>query len=725
MNVLQFGNTNKDLAEKISQEVPKTVQLQDLFDTYPNGVRHGSTFLLGSFSGEAGRSLNLNIDVHSRDFMKGMDFATGQGAGGICKILMEGRGWTFKDCMEHYQQYLPENITPPVENPFNPKINSEEKQTESITEKKIYNLNTPFDSEYTYTDESGAILCVVRKYLEKDSSDNLKKQFRQFVDGRMGLPEPRPLYNIPNIFQNNRVIWVEGEKCADELNALGYTATCTIGGAGMLSERVAHKFDFSPLKNKEVILWPDKDKAGLDLARLVEKLAIDAGAKSTLLLRPPAGKPEKWDVADAIEEDFDIDQFIANQESKIKKSINLLDNSLEVNTYLAGKAPEQKFLIADTIPLGVPVIFAASGDSGKGMMSLDLGMKVASGEGMSVAFGGMISTHGDVVILSAEDDKDEIHRRIERLDPLGKRASYEYDLKILPLPNLGGVFPIMQQVNSTYVMGEEFSKIYDQILEMEDLKLLVIDPMASFVHADVNADPAAGAMFMGMLAQISTETGATVIVNHHMSKIKDSEAISNPEQARNLIRGTSAIVDGVRCAFVIWQVAESIAKKRCKDLGITYARNAIFDGAVVKSNGPVNRDIRNFVRNRDTGLLEDRGLEIQNADNPISERNVERRRVMLNLIIEREKEGKALTKSASGTNAYDVIITELPKEHEARFCFQGFRKSTTNTVLSDLIKEDKAVCAPINRGSSKNVVGVKGGAIDHGVYNPVTARNNL
>ena len=56
------------------------------------------------------------------------------------------------------------------------------------------------------------------------------------------------------------------------------------------------------------------------------------------------------------------------------------------------------------------------------------------------------------------------------------------------------------------------------MLEIEDLALIVIDPMASFVHADVNADPAAGAAFMGLLAQISTETGATVMVNHHMAK---------------------------------------------------------------------------------------------------------------------------------------------------------------------------------------------------------------
>ena len=56
-------------------------------------------------------------------------------------------------------------------------------------------------------------------------------------------------------------------------------------------------------------------------------------------------------------------------------------------------------------------------------------MKVASGEPMQSAFGGMVSTFGDAIILSAEDDKDEMHRRIERMDPMGKRREYPNNLK--------------------------------------------------------------------------------------------------------------------------------------------------------------------------------------------------------------------------------------------------------------------------------------------------------
>ena len=729
MTILRFGNTTSQLTDKISDLVPRTTQLQDLFDTYPNGVRHGTTFMIGSFQGEAGSSLQLNIDIHGPNFMRGQDWATGDGVGGITKILMEGRGWNSREVAAHYQSFLGTDYEPAPENPIKPELASRPspepiqlQQPEQVGAKKIYNLETPFDAEYNYTDSDGVVLVSVRKYVETDNDGEDKKQFRQFMNGRMGLPEPRPLYNIPNILAFNTVVWAEGEKCADALNSMGFAATCTIGGAGMLSERVAHKFDFSPLEGKDLILWPDNDKAGRDLAALVERLAKEAGAKSTLMLRAPFGKPEKWDAADALDEQFDVHRFIRNSQSKIKKPIHLLDDSLNIGTYFVGRAPEQEYLIGNTIPLGVPTIFAAAGDSGKGMMTLDLAMKVASGEPMQSSFGGIVSTHGDAIILSAEDDKDEMHRRIERMDPMGKRREYPNNLKILPLPNLGGVFPIMQKIDNSYVMGEEFGRIYDQILEMQNLALLVIDPMASFVHADVNADPAAGAAFMGMLAQISTETGATVMVNHHMAKIKDNDPVTTPEQARNLIRGTSAIVDGVRCAFSVWNVEEKTGRQRCKDLNVDYARNTVFDGAVVKANGPANRDIRHFIRNPNTGLLEDRSEDIRNL--ALSETARNRLQHMFDFVAMMENDGSAVTKGGANDGAHEAIRTSSSGE-PCVISLKVCGETTVKNTITALQEAGRVDTYRLTQSGTNKWLGVTGGPLSRGEYEARTARENL
>ena len=734
MNVLSFGKTTKEVAERISKEVPRSVQLQILVDTYPSGVIRGKEFFIGSLSGEAGKSLRINIDTSSPWFLKGMDFESGDGVGGICKILKEGRGYDLKECVKMLSEYISQDYVAPPENivkPNNPESFTVSTEPQKPEQKTSINPSTPFEEEYTYTDADGVVIVSVRKYYDRDASGGIvrdsagkpKKQFRQFMNGRQGVPEPRPLYNIPNILDANKIIWVEGEKCADALNALGYTATCTIGGAGMLSENTASKFDFSHLRNKDVILWPDNDEAGKKLARIVEAQAKAAGAKSTMMLKIPSTKEEKWDAADAIEEGFNIEKMLETNENKVKKPISLVDDSLLINEYFVGSAPEQHFLIGDTIPLGVPVVFAAAGDSGKGMMTLDLAMKVASGASMQSAFGGLVAEHGDVILITAEDDKDEMHRRISRLDPSKYREHYEHKLRVLPLPNLGGVFPIMQKFDNTYLMGEEFSRIYDQMLEMETLKLIIIDPMASFVHADVNADPAAGAAFMGLLAQMATETGATVMVNHHMAKIRDNEPVTTPEQARNLIRGTSAIVDGVRSAFAVWSVDEGTGRQRCRDLQLDYARNAVFDGAVVKSNGPANREIRHFIRNPDTGLLEDRSVDIRSL--AMSSAVRERITHVVDFVRMRENDGRAVTQGGTNDGLYNAVHESVLTEPCVIAIKNGGKESTIKGTITQAMEMGLIRKYALSLGGSEKWLGTMDGPFSRGEYERQTGRDNI
>ena len=710
-----YSSNQKDLVAEITEKVPSYVQIESLKRAFPNGKVIRNEFYIGSLSGEAGQSLKIDIDPISPNFMRGMDFNTGEGIGGITKILMAAYDWKIKDVAEHFSTFLDKDRLEPPMNPINPNIPQQPPvtQPEQVKQRRVIDVNTPHDGEYLYLSEDGEILVTVRRYIERDSTGeivrdtdgNAKKEFRQFPR----LPETRPLYNLHHIAQSDRVIWVEGEKCADELTKKGYTATCTIGGAGMLSRNTKDKFDFSPLQGKEVIIWPDNDEAGLKLAKIVQELSQNAGAKLITMLVPPKGKPKKWDAADAIEEGFDISNFLNAPTHKVKKSLSLRNPNLLASAQFQGSAPEQKFLIGDTMPLGVPVVFAAAGDSGKGMMTLDLAMKVASGDGMQNAFGGMVSQHGTAIILSAEDDRDELHRRISRLDPLNKRSGYEHDLIVVPLPNEGGVFPIMMKVDNTYATSSEFEKIYEEMLEIEDLALVVVDPMASFVHADVNADPAAGAAFMGLLAQISTETGATVIVNHHMAKIRDKEPITTPEEARNLIRGTSAIVDGVRSAFAVWQVDASLAESRCTELDIKYTRNAVFDGAVVKSNGPANREIRHFIRNPDTGLLEDRTVDLRSS-RQVMEKVKSREEYLFALIADRESRGIQMTMGGGTDGVPNAIITAANDDINA-FNLKRWAKSTILGSVNKLMNEGRIGRYKTSRNTARKWLGVVGGRL--------------
>lgn len=103
----------------------------------------------------------------------------------------------------------------------------------------------------------------------------------------------------------------------------------------------------------------------------------------------------------------------------------------------------------------------------------------------------------------------------------------------------------------------------------------------------------------------------------------------------------------------MWQVGETVGKQRCQQLGVTYTRNAVFDGAVVKSNGPANRDIRNFIRNSKTGLLEDRSVDLQVA--AFSSTVQDRLDRVYAFIAERESIGNPLSKRGKDDGIYAQI----------------------------------------------------------------------
>ena len=91
------------------------------------------------------------------------------------------------------------------------------------------------------------------------------------------------------------VVLVEGEKAFDALAAYGsnnYTAAHWVGGV-----KVADGADYSPLKDRVVILWPDADEAGREAMVKAGIMAAAAGAVA-LQMVDTVELPDKADAAD-------------------------------------------------------------------------------------------------------------------------------------------------------------------------------------------------------------------------------------------------------------------------------------------------------------------------------------------------------------------------------------------------------------------------------------------
>ena len=270
-----------------------------------------------------------------------------------------------------------------------------------------------------------------------------------------------------------------------------------------------------------------------------------------------------------------------------------------------GEPPPIRYLVTDAVPVAVPGLLVSQGDTGKSMIGAELCRRVAFGSSgyETPILGGQVAREGTAVFITAEDDAATLHRRLAALDPGNYRHMARGErLIVVPLPNAGGSLPLFRQTRDGMEETDHFRRLRDQLLSIQDLALVVIDPLQAFVMGPINEDPAAGQFVCTQTGALATETGAAIFYAHHMRK--SQKPITTLQDAREAVRGTTALVDGVRVAFALWPVEDDKAKAVCKELGRPFEHNAIVQGGVIKANGPARRVIRTYARNSN-GLLVD------------------------------------------------------------------------------------------------------------------------
>ena len=165
--------------------------------------------------------------------------------------------------------------------------------------------------------------------------------------------------------------------------------------------------------------------------------------------------------------------------------------------------------------------------------------------------GARIVARGPVVMLTAEDDEAEVHRRIAALDADGLRAKGKQRVYVVPMPSAGGVRAIIADTPH----GAQPTPFWQDFrAKVERLKpaLVILGPLSAFAAADVERDNRTAAMLMGMLGELAAATGATVMLTHHTAKNATPGGLRD---ARDTIRGASALVNNGRWALVMWEEA--------------------------------------------------------------------------------------------------------------------------------------------------------------------------
>jgi AAA domain len=272
-----------------------------------------------------------------------------------------------------------------------------------------------------------------------------------------------------------------------------------------------------------------------------------------------------------------------------------------------GEPPPIEYLVSGVIEAGKPGMVAAMGEVGKSFTLLELCRRVAYGSSAlgPPIFGGQVVQEGTAVFLTGEDDANAIHRRIASIDERQARFAAKGDKLIaVPMPSaLSTIRPFWQVRKGDLIETDAWRQLCEQLSAIGDLKVAVIDPLQLFAALPINEDPAAGQFVCASIATLAAHTGANIFFAHHMKK--SGREILTLADARDAIRGTTALVDGVRLAYGLWYPDADKARKQCKALGIPYQPNAIVHGGVVKANGASRRLLSTYARN-EHGLLIDR-----------------------------------------------------------------------------------------------------------------------
>lgn len=359
---------------------------------YPKGFSDpkGRTFYIGDVHGSEGESLNVVLTGERAGLWH--DFATAEG-GDIFDLWQAARGLpSFRETIRDAALYS---------------------GAASSTPKRMPKRKQPAGGDawgvpvatYRYTDANGSIVAEVDRFEWVTDKGEKKKAFRPWdvTTRRHRAPESRPLYNLPNIISAPEIIVVEGEKAADALIAQNIDATTAMGGASAPLE----KTDWSVMRGRSVVIWPDNDAAGKAYAeRLKTYLETEVGAGGVTILNIPANRPEKWDAADA--ETEDLGALIkamrpASVEGGVSFSIEFWDD-----VDLAA-IPRVEYVYNRFYARGYTSVTAAPPKVGKSLLGLVEAVDIATGRGILT---GVPQAPQRVYYYNAEDDLNTIRNRV-------------------------------------------------------------------------------------------------------------------------------------------------------------------------------------------------------------------------------------------------------------------------------------------------------------------------
>jgi hypothetical protein len=283
---------------------------------------------------------------------------------------------------------------------------------------------------------------------------------------------PRPLYNLHLLARrpDAPVIICEGEKASDAAAFLFPDYVCVTWPAG---SGAVDATDFSPLKGRKVIIWPDNDSPGLKAAaQIAAKLpAARIMAVSDLAAGADAADvqpdhPEQW-----LQERLPPDPAAA------------LRSMLSIEAWAERDIPEPDFLLGSLITTTSRAFLVGRTGLGKTMLGLAIAVGVASGRGFlhwrSSRAARVLYVDGEMPGELIKARAIDALRRAGSPPPPGNLIIFGRDIEeevAVAFPTLGTLAPLNTEGGQNFIHG--------LIGLLGGVDLVVFDNVMSLVAGD-------------------------------------------------------------------------------------------------------------------------------------------------------------------------------------------------------------------------------------------------
>lgn len=232
----------------------------------------------------------------------------------------------------------------------------------------------------------------------------------------------------------------------------------------------------------------------------------------------------------------------------------------------------------------------ADGGVGKTYMALDLAIRCAIGEGDSF-LGFKVMRKAAVIMLTVEDTKDDIHRRIYNIDRSGDLLTRTEDrLYVIPVRQeiRGGLTLVEKDQRGNHKPSKAWEFLVEKFKTVKEDHpgmpvVVIIDTYSATHHGDENTSIGTNEWFRA--AGLLSDLNAAVLVTHHIRKTDPDQEIKTVSDFRGLVRGSSAFINNCRAVFGVWEMPN---QKQLKKESGAEDEAVLYNFGMIKANGSMD-----------------------------------------------------------------------------------------------------------------------------------------